>query len=362
MFAHVRSESKLTTPRRRRTMTIAAQFDFNQQSAYDSKGNLFIADFSNSRVRRIAADGIITTVAGDGVKATTGDGGPAVDAEVWEPEGLVIDGSDNIYISEFRGNRIRKFTDGGTISTIAGTGVYGDSGDGGLATAAEIGNPAGLGLDPAGNVYFAQTGDNVIRKIDQTSGLITRVAGDGTTGFSGDGGPATAAQLDNPRAVSVIGSDLIISDSGNNRIRSVSAGGTITTIAGTGTAGFSGDGGPATAAEFYDPIGVVASGSTLYVADEVNSRIRKIEAGVITTVAGTGVLGYSGDGGPALLADLDNPIYPTLDPLGNIVFSDTDNNVVRRIQLTAAPVPPTTSTTAPAGPAPATAATPAFTG
>lgn len=321
----------------------AAQLSFNQQSAYDSAGNLYVADFSNNRVRRVAPDGTITTVAGTGAASSTGDGGAATAASLWAPEGLVIDGADNIYVSEFQGNRIRRFTAGGTISTYAGTGTFGDTGDGGPATTAELANPSGLGIDPSGTVYLTQPGKGDVRKITP-GGTISRVAGTGVPGFSGDGGPALAAQLDNPRAVTVINGNVMVSDTGNNRIRSISLGGTIVTVAGNGTAGFAGDGGLADDAQLNQPTGLVSTGLQLYIADSLNNRIRKVDNGIITTVAGTGVAGYSGDGGPALLATMNFPVYPVLDPVGNLVISDADNDVVRRLQI-ATPVEPTTTTT-----------------
>lgn len=321
----------------------AAQLSFNQQSAYDSAGNLYVADFSNNRVRRVAPDGTITTVAGTGIPASGGDGGAATAASLWGPEGLAIDGSDTIYVSEFHGNRIRRFSAGGTISTYAGTGTFGDTGDGGPAAAAQLANPSGIAVDPAGAVYLTQPGSSVVRKITP-GGTISRVAGTGAAGFSGDGGPALAAQLNTPRAVSVVNGNVMVSDTGNNRIRSISLGGTIVTIAGTGAAGFAGDGGLADDAQLNQPTGLVSTGLQLYIADSLNNRIRKVENGIITTVAGTGVAGYSGDGGPALLATMNFPVYPVLDPVGNLLVSDADNDVVRRLQI-ATPVEPTTTTT-----------------
>ena len=200
----------------------------------------------------------------------------------------------------------------GDIITVAGDGTAGYSGDGGPATAAELNSPLDIAVDSAGDLFIADTGNNVIREVVKATGDIITVAGNGTAGYSGDGGPATAAELDSPRGLAVDSAgDLFIADNGNNVIREVvKATGDIITVAGNGTAGYSGDGGPATAAELNAPIGVaVDSAGDLFIADYGNNVIREVvkATGDIITVAGNGTAGYSGDGGPATAAELNGP-------------------------------------------------------
>lgn len=321
----------------------AAKLNGNQASAYDAAGNLFIADRSNNRVRRITPSGTISTYMGDGTAASGGDGGPAAAAQVNAPEGLAIDPSGNLYVGEALGHRVRKVTPAGLVSTYVGTGVAGNAGNGGLATAATIDSPSGLAFDPAGNLYVADPGSSVVRRVDAATNVITPTAGTGTSGFSGDGGPAVTAQLNAPRAVAVINSLIFIADSANNRIRVVLLGGSIITVAGTGTPGFSGDGGNADLAQLNHPVGLVSTGLQLFVADTGNNRMRRIEDGKIFTVAGT-TNGYSGDGGPATAAQLSAPMYPVENPAGNLVWSDNGTGVMRQLQLAALPAATTTTT------------------
>ena len=216
--------------------------------AVDASGNLYIADTGNNRIRKVSATGIITTVAGNGSAGYSGDGGPATSAQLDGPEGVAVDGSGNLYIADTCNNRIRKVSATGIITTVAGNGSAGYSGDGGPATSAQLSLPAGVAVDGSGNLYIADSGNNRIRKVSAT-GIITTVAGNGSPGYSGDGGPATSAQLNQPAGVAVDASgNLYIADSSNNRIRKVSATGIITTVAGNGFDGYSGDGGPATSA------------------------------------------------------------------------------------------------------------------
>ena len=241
------------------------------------------------------------------------DGGPAVEAELYNPAGVAVDGVGNLYIADARNNGIRKVDSTGTITTIAGTGESGFSGDGGPAVEAELRRPYGVAVDSAGDVYIADVGNQRIRKIYST-GTITTIAGSGEYGFgfSGDGGPAVEAELRRPYGVAVDSAgNVYIADSIDHRIRKVDPTGTITTIAGTGEFGFSGDGGPAVEAELRSPYGVaVDSAGDVYIADVGNQRIRKVDStGTITTIAGTGEFGFSGDGGPAVEAELRSPYW-----------------------------------------------------
>ena len=301
--------------------------------ATDSAGNLFIADSANLRIRRVAPDGTITTVAGNGLSGRPGDGGPATNAVLGVPDGVAVDSAGNFYIAEEDHMRIRKVTPDGTIITVAGNGTVGYSGDGGPATQAQLGDPAAVAVDAAGNLYIADTDNSVIRKVTP-GGTITTIAGRGGSGYSGDEGPATSALLNNPWGVAADpAGNLYIADTGNNRIRKVALDGTITTLAGNGWLGYSGDGGPAVNAAFHYPYGVaVDTAGNVYVADSGNSAIRKIApSGIITTVAGTGAYGYSGDGGPASSARLAQPNGVAVDGAGNLYIADTGNAVIRKI-------------------------------
>ncbi len=308
----------------------AAQLDWPTGVAVDGAGNLYIADRNNDRIRKVDAAGVISTVAGDGTRGFGGDGGPAVAAQLNRPQGMAVDGAGNLYIADSSTNRIRKVDAAGVISTVAGDGTRGFGGDGGPATAAQLNSPSGVALDGAGNLYIADLGNRRIRKVD-AAGVITTVAGDGTQGFGGDGGPATAAQLSFPIDVALDGADnLYIVDGSNQRIRKVDAAGVISTVAGDGTRGFGGDGGPATAAQLDTPRGVAPDGAgNLYIADGGNNRIRKVDsAGAISTVAGGGPIG---DGGAAVAAQLDWPTGVAPDGAGNLYIADRSNQRIRKV-------------------------------
>ena len=301
--------------------------------AVDASGNLYIADTNNDRIRKVDADGTITTVAGTGMDGFSGDSGPATAAQLDFPTDIALDEAGNLYIADVSNHRIRKVDPFGTISTVAGRGTAGFSGDSGPATSAQLYNPVGVTVAGFGNIYIADFSNHRIRKVD-AFGTITTVAGTGTAGFSGDSGPATAAQLNRPRSVAADSSgNLYIVDSNNHRIRRVDADGTITTVAGTGTAGFSGDSGPATSAQLDSPTGVALDGSgNLYIADSNNHRIRKVDAGgMITTVAGTGTDGFSGDSGRATNAQLNNPIGVAVHGSGNLYIADSRNDRIREV-------------------------------
>ena len=400
--------------------------------AVDTYGNIYIADCINCRIRKVdASTGNISTIAGTGVPGFSGDGGPATDAQVNYPTGVAVESAGTVYIADTGNSRVRKVDTIGNISTIAGTGTSGDFGDGGLATDAQLGAPTGVAMDPYGNIYIADKGNNRVRKVAlvngfifavagnglvvsntvatqipmfnptfiyldgngrayitepsrgkvrmvDTSGNISTIAGTGTSGFSGDGGPATDAQLNTPSSVAVdsagnvyiadrgnncvrkvdtIGNistiagvdaqlntpsgvavdsagNVYIADTGNNRILKVDTSGSISTIAGTGVPGFSGDGGLATDARVNYPTGVaVDSAGNIYITDYGNNRVRKVDtSGSISTLAGTGDSeGFSGDGGAGVDAQLNAPSGVAVDTYGNIYIADTGNNRIRKV-------------------------------
>jgi len=312
-------------------LAVGASLDYPAGLAFDSAGNLYIVDSYASNVRKVAPDGIITTVAGDqGAGGFAGDGGPATSALLTNPSGIAVDKSGNIYISDTGNQRVRMVSAGsGIITTIAGSSTTGLSGDGGPASNATFTLPAGLAIDASGNLYIADQNDWVIRRI--SGGIITTVAGTGKPGFSGDNGQATKAMLGGPEGVAVDASgNLYIADTGNQRIRYVNTGGIITTIAGTGATRFSGDGGAATAATFSTPVGVPLDASgNVYVADEFNNRIRRfIAGGAIATFAGTTT--YNGDGGPSTQASVE-PWSVAVDPSGNLYIADRLEQRVRKV-------------------------------
>ncbi len=301
--------------------------------AVDRSGNVYIGLPINACIRKINTTGIITTVAGTGIVGYSGDGGPATAAKLSNPGGMVIDAIGNMYITD--GNStIRKVDGAGFITTIAGTGIAGDTGDGGLATAAEINKPNFITVDGAGNIYFTE--DARVRKID-ASGIITTFAGTGTMVHSLISGiPATSAPVWQAQGIAVDGAgNVYFVDDGNSCIRKVNTSGIITTIAGDGLWGYSGDGGPATAAWFYGPSGLALDGyGNVYFNDGYpgyDNRIRKVSTtGIITTVAGTGY-GFGGDGGPATAANFKDLLGLAIDCGGNFYIGDESNNRVRKI-------------------------------
>ena len=320
------------------------------------------------------AAGIITTVAGTGTAGFSGDGGLATSARLNGPRTLDVDRNGNSYIVDTNNNRVRRVDTAGRITTIAGTGTAGFSGDGGKATSARLDTPHGIVVDGVGNVYIADPPNQRIRKVD-TGGRITTVAGNGSSGYNGDGIPATSARLKYPKGVE-IGPDglLYIADNNNHRVRRVDADGTIRTVAGTGSSGFSGDGGPATAARLAEPRNIdFGPDGSLYIVDQVNDRIRRVSpggtittfasgfglardvavdgagnvfvadeshkkvyrvdtAGRIYTFAGTGSSGSGGDGGAATSARLNGPRGVAWNPAtGTVLIADTGNHKIRRV-------------------------------
>jgi uncharacterized protein (TIGR03437 family) len=302
--------------------------------AVDSAGNVYIAEPSDGRIREIstiksAID--INTIVGNGTLGFAGDGATATAAELNRPTGVAVDGSGHIYIADSNNNRIRVAQAGGSVATFAGNGGYSYSGDGGAATGAQMNSPYAVAVDGAGNYYVADAGNNVVRKVS-ASGVITTVAGNGTAGSSGDGGAATAAELSGPQGLALDSAgNLYIADTGNSKVREVS-GGTITTVAGSGTAGYAGDGAAAASAQLSSPVGLAFDGKgNLYIADTDNNAVRKVAGGTISTVAGTGQQGYTGDGGRATSARLNYPEGVAVDAAGDLYITDTLNYVVRMV-------------------------------
>lgn len=304
----------------------SAQFSYPYAVAVTSAGTVYVADQVNNRIRKITSTGIISTIAGNG---TYGNGGAATAATLANPQGVAVDAAGNVYVADYGNNRIRKISTTGIITNFAGSGT---GIDGSAATAADIYHPAAVAVDASGNVYIAETGNHRVRKVN-TSGIISSVAGTGVSGYSGDAGAATAAKLSSPYGVTVDASgNIYIADLGNNRIRKVS-GGIITTVAGTGVAGFSGDGGAATSANINTPYGMTLDASgNMYICDYNNFRIRRVSAtGTISTIAGTGNPLYGGDGGMATAADLNRPTGIAVDASGNIYIADNNNQRVRKL-------------------------------
>ena len=305
-------------------------------TAFDSAGNTYIVDSGHDTIRKISTSGVTSTVAGNGTPGFSGDGGGATSAQLSRPTGIAIDGAGDIYIDDFGNNRIRKVYPNGTIQTVAGNGSYGYNGDGEPATQAELDDPQGIALDASGDLYIAEWYGQRVRKVD-TDGAISTVAGTGTLGYNGDNQAATAAQLATPAAVTVDGAgNLYIADLNNNRVRKVATNGIITTVAGNGTGGFSGDGGPGAQAELNNPYSVaVDAAGDVYLSDVQNARVRKIRTdGTIVTVAGTGTAGYNGDGQPATSAELNYVVGLAVDGAGNLYLADTGANRVREVSFT----------------------------
>ena len=344
--------------------------------AVDSQGNFYVADTWNMRVRKVTSSGTISTVAGNGSVSFSGDGGQAAAAQLNDPQGVAVDASGNIYLSDSRNGLIRqvagngtinsfgggtvvypqgmaadsagnvyiadpqasrvfKMTASGAVTTFAGNGTPGYSGDGGPATNAALNQPIAVAVDQQANVYIAEFVNSRIRKV-AANGTITTIAGNGIQGYSGDGGPALGASLNGPTGMAVDASgNVYISDTANSRIREVTAGGLINTIAGTGVPGFSGDGGLASNTQIIDPTGIaVDSLGDIYFVDGT-TRVRKIfPSGILTTIAGNSALGYSGDGGIATQAQLNDPSALAVDASGNVYVADTGNNAIRLLKPT----------------------------
>ncbi len=297
--------------------------------AVDAAGNVYASDEGNRMVFKVSPSGVLTVVAGNGQCCSSGDGGPAVNASLYLPFGLTFDTAGNLYIADQGANRVRKVTPGGTITTVAGNGGNGFSGDGGAATAAQLAGPTGVAVDSGGNLFISVAAR--IRRV-ATDGTISTFAGTGIAGFGGDGGPPASALLNSPAGLAFDSSGaLYIADTNNNRIRKIPRGGAIITIAGTGVAAPSGDGGPAINASVNNPFGVATDTlGNLYIADSNNDRLRRVDAnGIITTVAGTS-FGYGGDGGPGSAANFAS-VWGVAAGGGNLYIADHFNKRVRQV-------------------------------
>ncbi len=299
----------------------------------DSAGNTFFCDQENHRIRKIDKAGKISTVAGNGVRGNSGDGGPAVNAQFIDPYGIALDRSGNLFITDFQAAVVRRVSaSDGTISTIAGTGTAGYTGDNGLSTAAELNSPYAVAVDASGNVFIADTGNNRIRKVTPT-GAITTVVGNGNLVYSPSGGPGTQISVAYPEGLAFdAAGNLYISEWGYDRILKMTPSGAVSVFAGNGYTGYSGDSGPAVSAMFDGPQGLaVDAAGNLYIADSDNNRIRKIIGSIVTTVAGSGTLGFGGDGFSAGGAQLSGPFGVAIDLSGNLLISDTGNQRIRSV-------------------------------
>ena len=317
---------------------ISAQLNYPFHLSVDGSGNLYIADFSNHRVRRVdKITGIITTIAGTGTAGSLGDNGPAISAQLNTPLGVLADGSGNLYIADFSNHRVRKVDASGNITTVAGTGVSGFSGDGGSATSAQLAAPSSMFLDGSGNLFITDESNHRVRRVDKITGIITTVAGTGATAYNGDNRPATTANLTYPRDIFVDGSgNLFITEVHGHRVRRVDKiTGLITTVAGTGTTAYNGDNRLATTANLFHPQAVFVDGTgNVFITEWGSHRVRRVDkaTGIITTVAGTGTSGSLGDNGPATSAQLSGPLGMAVDNSGNMYIANHLSHRVRKIE------------------------------
>ena len=310
---------------------VVSQIHYPQSVAVDAAGNLFFTEYFRNRIRRVDSSGTISTFAGTGEGGFSGDGGPAVQALLDRPRGLAVDMAGNLYIADSSNECIRRVDSSGTISTFAGTGEGGFSGDGGSAVQALLDRPRGLAVDMAGNLYIADSSNECIRRVD-SSGIISTFAGRGAR--LGEVGPVVKILVSIPPGVEVdADGNLFITEAGRGRILRVDTSGTISTIAGTDSSGFGGDGGPAIKAHLHAPSDIaVDTAGNLFIADTNKHRIRRVDpSGIITTIAGTGERGFAGDGGLGVEAQLNYPEGVAVDAAGNLYFADSYNHRIRRV-------------------------------
>lgn len=322
---------------------VAAQLRQPRDTAVAADGSIVIVDTLNNRIRQVAPDGTITTIVGTGEPGSAGDGGPATEAQLRLPHDAAFDAAGNLYIADANNNLIRRIDTDGIITTVAGTGVRGYNGDDIPAVSAELRNPKSV-LVLGDDLYIADSLSQRIRRIDLTTGLISTIAGNGEKGFGGDGGPALDAMFDTPQRIAADDAgNLYVADTKNNRIRMIDMTTmTISTILGTGEPTYTGDRGPAVEATVSVPRGVTVDRNWLYVADSGNHVIRRVNLniGVVRTVAGTGEQGLAGDGGRAGDAQLAGPRGLSVDAAGRLVIADTKNNAVRLIETAPPPTAP----------------------
>jgi len=314
-----------------------SEVDYPHSVYVDNKGNCYVGDQNNNCIRMINSAGIITTIAGTAVAGYNGDDIAATSAQLNGSGSAKVDKHGNIIITDNYNNYVRKIDTNGIIHIICGNGGQGYFGDGGPATAAELYNPSDIAMDSSNNIYFSDLQNQCVRKIDAATGIVTTIAGNGTVGYYGDGGPASASLLSYPNYLYIDqDQNLYISDNGNHCIRMINSSGIISTVAGTGVGGYNGDGIAATSAKLYYPGGICKDKSgNLYIADYYNSRVRMVNtSGVISTIAGNGSLGFSGDGGPATAAEFARPVDVNVDSNSNIYIIDYDNQRIRKIEST----------------------------
>ncbi|MGH7441484.1 MAG: NHL repeat-containing protein [bacterium] len=312
---------------------VAARLNGPVGLCFDARGDLYIADRGNNVVRELDRSGTLKTVAGDGTAGFQGDGGPAIYAELDQPGGVCVDDQGDLYISDTLNDRIRKVDTSGNISTVVGDGMRGYNGNQGPALAATLDAPQGLCFDSSGALYFAEAANHVVRKVG-LNGVVTTLAGNGSQGDSGDGNTAVSAQLDTPMGVCVDGQgNVYIADAGSNSVRKVDPYGDISTVAGDGQAGYQGDQGGAAVARLRRPLAVaLGPQGNLYIADSGNHVVRMVYLnGAITTVAGNGTAGTDDQESQATEAELGVPEGLAVDSAGDLYISDQANSRVTEL-------------------------------
>ncbi|MBK7762586.1 MAG: hypothetical protein IPI46_04345 [Bacteroidetes bacterium] len=307
--------------------------DKTKKGYWPTSEQYIIADVNNQRIRKVDSNGVITTIAGTGIAGFSGDGGLAINAKIHNPICVEVDSIGNVYFTDQANHRVRKIDTLGIITTIAGNGIMGSSGDGGAASLAQLQNPSGVAMDALGNLFITE--NNRIRKVN-TSGIISTITGNGTGGFNGDGSMAINASVNYPYGITAdkLG-NIFFADANNHRIRKIATNGIITTIAGTGSTNYNGNNLPATNSNLHTPIGVeVDDAGNVFIADLNHHRIRKVNTlGIMTNYAGNGNHGFSGDGNLATLAQLNYPAGIAVDAIGNLFVADYSNHKIRKVGI-----------------------------